>query len=155
MEDVCRLVNDKDREITRRAQLRNADERVILNMMRMEMERVKYLIKTYLRTRIAKIEKYLFYIIEKDKAELLSEAEMSYAWNLQQAKVEHFKTQFYDKVRLKLNKMQDTFPDNMITKPNSKQFVFVRFLEDMDLIKMDHLELQEIKANQIYFLQFH
>jgi hypothetical protein len=32
----------------------------------MELERVKYLLKTYLRTRIIKIEKFLLLIVEKD-----------------------------------------------------------------------------------------
>jgi hypothetical protein len=48
------------------------DERFYLNIGRMEIERVKYLLKAYLRTRIIKIEKHLLYIIEKDQASLLS-----------------------------------------------------------------------------------
>ena len=32
----------------------------------MELERVKYLLKAYLRARIFKIEKFLLYIVEKD-----------------------------------------------------------------------------------------
>ena len=46
----------------------------------MELERVKYMLKSYLRGRLAKIEKFCIYIVEKDKASLLSEAEMEYAW---------------------------------------------------------------------------
>ena len=42
----------------------------------MELERIKYLLKTYLRTRIIKIEKFLLLIVEKDQAKLLSEGEM-------------------------------------------------------------------------------
>lgn len=56
------------------------DERFYLNIERMELERVKYLLKAYLRSRIIKIEKHLIYIIEKDKANLLSQSEMEYAW---------------------------------------------------------------------------
>jgi hypothetical protein len=32
----------------------------------MELERIKYLLKTYLRTRVIKIEKFLLLIVEKD-----------------------------------------------------------------------------------------
>lgn len=46
----------------------------------MEVERVKFALKSYLRTRLAKIEKHLLYIIEKDCSDLLSEAEMQFAF---------------------------------------------------------------------------
>lgn len=42
------------------------DERFYLNIERMEIERIKYMLKSYLRARIIKIEKHLLYIIEKD-----------------------------------------------------------------------------------------
>jgi hypothetical protein len=42
------------------------DQRFYLNIVRMELERVKYLLKTYLRTRIIKIERFLLLIVEKD-----------------------------------------------------------------------------------------
>ena len=83
------------------------DERFYLNMMRMEMERVKYVLKSYLRTRIVKIERFLLYLIEKDQAHLLSQAEMEYAWTLSESKKEHFKTQFFDKISTRLNYMKD------------------------------------------------
>jgi len=41
----------------------------------MELERVKYVMKSYLRTRLAKIERHLVYLIEKDRSELLSAGE--------------------------------------------------------------------------------
>ena len=56
----------------------------------MEMERVKYMLKSYLRARIIKIEKHLLYMVEKDQAHLLSEAEMEYAWNMYESKKKHF-----------------------------------------------------------------
>jgi GINS complex subunit 4 len=73
----------------------------------MEVERVKYVLKSYLRSRIIKIEKYLLYIVEKDKANLLSPAEMEYAWNIYEARKTHFKSEFFDKISKKLNMMDD------------------------------------------------
>ena len=88
----------------------------------MEIERVKFLLKAYLRARIIKIEKHLLYIIEKDQASLLSQAEMEYAWTLCETKKEHFNNEFFNKISKKLNVMSDDndITDNMITKPNSK-----------------------------------
>ena len=96
----------------------------------MEVERVKYLLKSYLRSRIVKIEKHLLFIVEKDKASLLSQSEMEYAWTIYESRKNHFKSEFFDKISKKLNMLDDgvDVPDSIITKPNDKQFVFVRFL---------------------------
>lgn len=66
------------------------DDRFFFNVHKMEAERVKYLLKTYLRTRIFKIETLLLHLVEKDQAALLSEAEMQYAWQLYESKKDHF-----------------------------------------------------------------
>ena len=81
----------------------------------MEVERVKYMLKSYLRARIIKIEKHMLYIVEKDKASLLSPAEMEYVWTLYEAKKAHYKAEFFDKISKKLNSMEDgkDIPDEM------------------------------------------
>jgi len=43
-----------------------ADERSFIRIYKMELERIKYTLKAYLRARILKIETNLFYIVEKD-----------------------------------------------------------------------------------------
>lgn len=110
----------KDKEIEQRASRKTgkamyggsmgtgmSDERFYLNIMRLEIERVKYMLKAYLRTRIIKIEKHLLYIVEKDQANLLSQAEMDYAWTLYEAKKEHLNQEFFSKVSKKLNCMEE------------------------------------------------
>lgn len=131
------------------------DERFYLNMMRLEMERIKYLLKSYLRSRIVKIEKHLFFIVEKDQANLLSQAEMDYAWTLYESKKDHFNQEFFSKISKKLNMLDSTdMPDAMITKPNPKEFVFVRFLISMTKYTiLEHIDI-EVKEDKIYFLPF-
>ena len=77
--------------------------------MRMELERVKYMFKDYLRTRIWKIEKNLMYVIEADKAELLSEPEVDYAYSLYVAKKDLFNKKLFSEGKLpeKLNMFKD------------------------------------------------
>lgn len=72
------------------AQVKEAEDRFYFNVHKMELERVKYMLKSYLRTRIFKIERYLLFLVEKDQASLLSEAEMQYAWSLYESKKSHF-----------------------------------------------------------------
>lgn len=47
---------------------------------------MKFILKSYLRTRLFKIEKYVLYIVEKEKGDLLSEAEIAYAFNVYENK---------------------------------------------------------------------
>jgi len=74
VENICKEISQKEREISSRQTSagKSSDIRFYLNIQRMEVERVKYLLKSYLRCRIIKIEKFLIFIVEKDKANLLS-----------------------------------------------------------------------------------
>ena len=56
----------------------------------MELERIKFTLKSYLRARLAKVEKHLLYVVEKDQSDLLSQAEKMYAFNLYEARKTHF-----------------------------------------------------------------
>ena len=48
----------------------------------MEYERVKYIFKSYLRIRLAKIERNLLYLVETEKANLMSTEEIHFASTL-------------------------------------------------------------------------
>lgn len=162
MEHICGRINQQDREINAGAQNSgggstvSADGRFYLNILRMELERVKYLVKAYLRARILKIEKHLLFIVEKDQASLLSDAEADYAWQLYESRKEHFKGEFFDKISKRLNTMQDgqDMQDSMITKPNPQAFVFVRFFIKKHVHQVFGYIDIEIKEDCIYYLPF-
>lgn len=50
----------------------DADDRFYGNILKMEIERSKFVLKSYLKTRIIKIEKNLLWVVEKDQSALLS-----------------------------------------------------------------------------------
>ena len=130
----------------------DVDDRFNLNIYRMELERVKFVMKSYLRVRLTKIERNLVYIIEKDRSELLSEAEKLFAFNILEARKTHFQQSFFEKVPRELNVFeQDPVPERiskliarqlicsvkmithtekcsfcLVTQPNLSEFVFVR-----------------------------
>lgn len=73
VEQIYKLINAQEERVAQNAGGQSkADARFYLNIMRMEVERVKYLLKSYLRSRLVKIERFLFYLVEKDQAHLLS-----------------------------------------------------------------------------------
>ena len=99
IEVICAQISDKEKSVMQMSKNSgHQDTRFYLNIYRMEIERVKYLLKSYLRSRIIKIENQLIYIIEKDQAHLLSQSEMEYAWNLSEAKKEVYQKDFFNKI---------------------------------------------------------
>jgi GINS complex subunit 4 len=133
----------------------DADDRFFFNVHKMELERIKFMLKSYLRARLFKIERYLLFIVEKDQASLLSESEMQYAWSLYESKKEHFAQAFLNKIPSRLNPFDsDTLEDRMITKPNDQEFVFVRFLKDYEVYALN-IEIEiKIKRDTIYFMPY-
>ena len=87
-----------------------------VNIYKMELERVKFVLKSYLRVRLTKIERHLIYIIEKDRSELLSESEKIFAFNVLESRKQHFQNTFFDKVPRELNVLeQEPVPDRVIS----------------------------------------
>ena len=89
VESMLRQVSSKESQIDSQ-RLNDTDDRFNINIYKMELERVKFIIKSYLRVRLAKIERHLIYIIEKDKSELLSESEKIFAFNILESRKTHF-----------------------------------------------------------------
>ena len=80
----------------------------------MELERVKFVFKSYLRTRLLKIERNYLYIVEKDQSDLLSEAEQEFAFAIHQSREKHYNESFLTKVPPKYNHLDgETVPDHM------------------------------------------
>lgn len=82
---------------------KDADAKFSNNIRKMEVERSRYMVKSYLRTRLFKIERQLMYLIEMDQANLLSEGEMQYAWSLYESKKDYFTQAFLSKIQNKHN----------------------------------------------------
>lgn len=117
VQTVSLLIRKQEKLINDSAQKKqDADDRFILNIHRMEYERVKYLLKNYLRTRLAKIERSLLYLIEKDQARLMSEDEIKFAAQLDQQRRTFFNENFGDKIPAKLNPFDESDESGLANK---------------------------------------
>ena len=111
VETVLRMISEREAMIDQ-SRVDDVDDRFTKNIYKMELERVKFVMKSYLRVRLAKIERHLVYIIEKDRSELLSEAEKLFAFNVLEARKAHFNQTFFEKVPQELNLFEkDPVPD--------------------------------------------
>ena len=160
---VCKLVSKQERRLADDQEKRLKDEegmdqdsRLYASIQRMELERVKFVLKSYLRTRLAKIERHLLYIVEKDQSQLLSPAEIQFAFALYENRKNFLTETFFNKIPRDLNELEkDPVPDYMVTAPNLGEFVFVRMLCEHDKLEiLKNIEVQ-IQKDIIYFLPYH
>jgi len=55
------------------------NNKAFVDLQLLELERIKYLLKSYLRTRLYKIETNIFYVVKENLTSMLSESEFNYA----------------------------------------------------------------------------
>lgn len=136
----------------------SADFKIQLMIIETEIERLSYLVRLYVRTRLAKIDEFTIFYINKTSDEpegapaLMSAQEKTYMHK-------HFKilTQLYNNSFLKkfpdsLTYLDDTTGvDSMITTPELNQPVFIRVIRQKPIILNlgDEGEL-ELVQNGVY-----
>ncbi|EKD20664.1 uncharacterized protein L3040_006387 [Drepanopeziza brunnea f. sp. 'multigermtubi'] len=105
-----------------------------LIIIQTEVERWKFLIRSFLRARIAKIDKYTLYYLSPEHSDRLSETEMAYATRHQQLLHGHYLSSFLSSFPPNLQNLNDTAGGiNMIGGPDVDEGVFVRGLGSRDV----------------------
>ena len=131
--EVTSLIEKKEKELE--------DKKIDKNVryyIEIDIHRIKFIIKDYLRIRLMKIEKYLFYLLKNNKIDILSQNEIKFAAELMDVKAAYFiqglkkmnslANNFYpftDKNKTRVEKMQ-SISDAMITKPTESEFVIIQ-----------------------------
>ncbi|KAI0526070.1 hypothetical protein F5B22DRAFT_642226 [Xylaria bambusicola] len=103
-----------------------------LIVIQTELERFKYLVRSYLRARIAKIDKHtLHYLSSTDLRARLSETEQAYATRHQALLHNHYLSSFLSAFPPALQNLNDTAGNiSMIDAPDLDTAVFIRLLKD-------------------------
>ncbi|KAL6867861.1 hypothetical protein J3F83DRAFT_738326 [Trichoderma novae-zelandiae] len=106
-----------------------------LIVIQTELERYKFLVRSYLRTRIAKIDKHtLHYLSTEDLRQRLSPTELAYATRHQALLHNHYLSSFLSSFPQRLQNLNDTAGNvSMIDAPDLDTAVFVRLLRDKDV----------------------
>ncbi|ROT69702.1 DNA replication complex GINS protein SLD5 [Penaeus vannamei] len=103
-----------------------------LAIHKMEIDRIRYMISSYLRTRLEKIEKFTHYLLEKEgrvtdeSLATLSPAEVNYAKEYASNLESHFQTLILQHVPENLRAFD---PNKMSVKPNLDSYVFLKVKE--------------------------
>ncbi|KAH8905029.1 GINS complex, Sld5 component [Coniochaeta sp. PMI_546] len=103
-----------------------------LIVIQTELERYRYLVRSYLRARIAKIDKYTLHYLSTDALRSrLSELELAYATRHQALLHNHYLSSFLASFPAPLQNLNDASANiNMIDSPDLDSAVFVRLLRD-------------------------
>lgn len=131
-----------------------------LDLIELDDDRVKFLLKDYLRIRLKKIEKFLFYLIKNDLNDLLSSAEFDYAIELYKQKKNYFNENVYKKIPNVLNDFKlNEINNDIVVGPSDEKSVMIRALEnnifiDQKTFNSDNNDIIHINKGQIYNIPY-
>ncbi|KAH6690743.1 DNA replication complex GINS protein SLD5 [Plectosphaerella plurivora] len=106
-----------------------------LIVIQTELERYKFLVRSYLRARIAKIDKHaLYYLSSPALRERLSRTELAYATRHQALLHNHYLSSFLSSFPPQLQNLNDAAGNvSMVDAPDPDSAVFVRMLRDTEV----------------------
>eukprot|EP01113_Clastostelium_recurvatum_P002530 TRINITY_DN11066_c0_g1_i1.p1 TRINITY_DN11066_c0_g1~~TRINITY_DN11066_c0_g1_i1.p1 ORF type:complete len:197 (-),score=24.40 TRINITY_DN11066_c0_g1_i1:77-667(-) len=131
-------------------------EKFTVNLYEMEFERIRYVIRSYLRIRLAKIDRYFLHIF-KNESELskLSENEITYAQKYSDLVEAHLHTSLLQHIPEKLHKLDDKTPEfNMVPAPDLDLSVFCRVNETVGRFEIDDTDTVSLEKDDVYILRY-
>lgn len=148
----------------RLAALPSADHSFAHDLLTLELDRLRYYLKKYLRLRIAKIERNILFIFQNDLAGLLSKPEFDFAFKFYQLFSGQLSQEFFSKVEdrfgAKLFQQNALEPNRptlglpMADTPDENRFVFVRFVEPVPNVVLDRGLTMRFAKNDILLSAF-
>jgi GINS complex subunit 4 len=109
---------------------------VVQDLLQLEVDRIRHVVRSYLRARLLKLQSCLVYHLDKE-SDKLSPAERAFGQTVLEAQKEHFELSFLRALpkwntfaQLKNNDEVDHSPD-IVRKPETTASVICRFTEEM------------------------
>ncbi|KAI5961841.1 SLD5 [Candida pseudojiufengensis] len=137
----------------------SSDFKLQLMIIETDIERISYIVKLYLRTRLSKLNKFtIFYINisnDDDDSEYLSQEEKDYIHKYYQLLTSLYNNCFLKKLPQILTFLDDSSGgQNMIVEPDLNQFVFVKCItKDPIFLQLEDEELELIE-NGVYVIKY-
>ncbi|KAJ3322019.1 GINS complex subunit [Boothiomyces sp. JEL0866] len=117
-----------------------------------EIERIKFVLRKYIKTRIAKIEKYtLFYLMDPSEKFKMSLDEIVYAERFSEMVEKYHHDSFLKELPLHLQSLKEP---EMIRKPNKDDAVFIRCLQDIGQVQSSLEESVEMSKDDIFMIRY-
>lgn len=138
------------------------DFKLQLMIIETEIERLNYLVRLYLRTRLSKIDNFTIFYINKiadetpETKQLLSREESDYMHQHFKILTQLYNSCFFKKMPKSLTLLDDESGGQlMITPPDLEQPVFVRYISKRPVsITMSDSEVLELVKDGIYVVKY-
>ncbi|KAI0065215.1 GINS complex Sld5 component [Artomyces pyxidatus] len=128
------------------------EEHFRIMLAQTEIERVKFVVRSYIRTRLYKIEKYARYIANTPEVqERLSQAELNHAQTFANLTEDHFNISVLQALPEHQRGLDDQTPFTppMIPEPDKSRAVFVHALDDCPPVRLPDGTTLRIQKGQI------
>jgi len=128
-----------------------------LIVLQTELERFKFLVRSFLRARMAKIDAHALHYSTQDQTKaLLSGTELQYLNAHQSLLSNHYKTSFLSQFPASLQRLDDTAGGiSMIDRPDADKAVFVRVLRDCGLVRVEGTDVEcEFRRGDVWVIRW-
>lgn len=135
----------------------NPQEHFTGRLYQLDLDRVKYLLAAYLRTRLLKIQSQIMQIVTYDLTEILSPEEYEFAEKYYSIKRNHFTKSFLKELPGNLRELNQKQPGelkDMNEGPDLRKFVFVRVKRNIGVVQLSDNEYLDLNENGIYLLPY-
>ncbi|XP_072974660.1 DNA replication complex GINS protein SLD5 isoform X1 [Typha angustifolia] len=138
----------------------NSVDDLVVSLYQMDLDRTLYLLRSYLRIRLQKIEKYMIHIAKTNLWNLLSEQEQKFAKRCTDIMEKHLEQSVLSRLpygyQSILKQSISSEEDDMVPEPQVDTFVFCKAKCDIGAIQLDDTggEILDLVADDLYVLRY-
>ncbi|PRP86332.1 hypothetical protein PROFUN_05473 [Planoprotostelium fungivorum] len=130
------------------------EEKLFTSFQQMEIDRISYLLRSYLRSRIVKIEKHHSkFVSDETYHQRLSPSEQKFAQSYTDLIKSHYRESFLQSLPDRVNSGEE---DAMTARINLDEYVICRVLERIGQIELDDQtdEFAELNENDVVLIRY-
>jgi GINS complex subunit 4 len=127
-----------------------------LIVLQTELERFKFLVRSLLRSRIAKIDAHPLHYSTMDDKSLLSNDEVQYLSHHQSLLSQHYHSSFLGGFPQALRRLDDTAGGiSMVERPDMDKAIFVRVLKDCGEVRVEGTDVRaEFRRGDVWVVRW-
>ncbi|KAH7334134.1 hypothetical protein B0J17DRAFT_675506 [Rhizoctonia solani] len=159
IEDVLEKLHQQNQmvEYLRSDDSTSEDEHFRMSYVQLDMERIKFQIRSYVRTRLYKVEKYASHIMATPELQSrMSVLEQNHAISYNNLFKAHMHRTVLDNLPEGLRSLSEVFPDgrSMVPEPNMNQGAFIYAIDDCGPVRFPDGSSVNVDKGSIHIFQY-
>ncbi|CAG9332635.1 unnamed protein product [Blepharisma stoltei] len=124
-------------------------------LYQMDLDRVKYLLSSYLRSRLVKIQAYALWVVRQDDVNFLSPQEIDFLTKYYSIKTNHFKKTFLLGLPNDLRSLESRKGQRVIeVSPQLDKHVFIKVIDDVGRVQTENSADIYLEKGDIFFIPY-